>query len=108
MIQVEIVRDREGYRSFTADGHAGYDRSGRDIICAAVSVLTQNTVNAMEKLTEDAFSADIDEKTGRLSVTFPDRLSANATLLMDAMVLGLESIREAYGSRYLKIRFREV
>jgi len=108
MIQVEITRDKEGYRGFTSRGHAEFDEYGRDIVCAAVSVLTQNTANSIEQFTGDRFSGELDEKNGSLSVTFPDRLSSEASLLMDSMVLGLKSIQESYGSRYLKIRFREV
>ena len=31
----------------TVDGHAGYAKTGNDIICTAVSVLTQNLVNSV-------------------------------------------------------------
>ena len=108
MIQVEIIKDGKSYRGFSSKGHAEYDEYGRDIVCAAVSVLTTNTVNSIEAFTEDRFSGELDEKNGSLSVTFPEPLSADASLLMDSMVLGLQGIQESYGSRYLKIRFREV
>ena len=88
MIQVEIIRDAsKAYVGFSIKGHAGYAEHGQDIICAAVSVLAQNTVNSIEQFTDDTFSGEIDEKTGRL---------------------GLTSIAEEYGKKYIKIRFREV
>ena len=34
-------------------GHAGYDEYGKDIVCAAVSVLTVNMANSVEKFTDD-------------------------------------------------------
>ena len=38
---------------FRAYGHAGYDDEGYDIVCAAISVLTINTMNAIEAFTEE-------------------------------------------------------
>ncbi len=43
-------------------GHAGYAARGSDIVCAAVSVLAQNTVNSIEHFTQDSFTADVDEE----------------------------------------------
>lgn len=109
MIQVEIIRDAsEAYVGFSIKGHAGYAQHGQDIICAAVSVLAQNTVNSIEKFTDDAFCGEMDEKTGSLSVSFPQGVGKDSRLLLDSMVLGLESIAEEYGKKYIKIRFREV
>ena len=72
MIQVEIIRDAsKAYVGFSIKGHAGYAEHGQDIICAAVSVLAQNTVNSIEQFTDDTFSGEIDEKTGSLAVSFP-------------------------------------
>ena len=46
-------------------GHAGYDEYGKDIVCAAVSVLTVNMANSVEKFTDDSFKGSVDEKTGQ-------------------------------------------
>ena len=109
MIQVEIIRDAsKAYVGFSIKGHAGYAEPGQDIICAAVSVLAQNTVNSIEQFTDDTFSGEIDEKTGSLAVSFPHGVGKDSRLLLDSMVLGLTSIAEEYGKKYIKIRFREV
>ena len=109
MIQIEIIRDAsEAYVGFSIKGHAGYAERGHDIICAAVSVLAQNTVNSIEQFTDDAFSGEMDEKTGSLSVSFPQGIGKDSRLLLDSMVLGFQSIAEEYGKKYIKIRFREV
>lgn len=109
MIQVEIIRDAsKAYVGFSIKGHAGYAEHGQDIICAAVSVLAQNTVNSIEQFTDDTFSGEIDEKTGSLTVSFPHGVGKDSRLLLNSMVLGLTSIAEEYGKKYIKIRFREV
>lgn len=109
MIRAVILKDSEGrYRGFRVDGHAGYADRGEDIICAAVSALTQNAVNSIEAFTEDAFEADVSEEDGSLHVRFEDTVSGDTRLLLDSLVLGLTSIQDSYGGQYIRIRFEEV
>ena len=51
MTEIIIGKDRDGaYREVTCMGHAGYAAYGRDIVCASVSVLVINTINALTEL----------------------------------------------------------
>ena len=86
-------------------GHAGYDEYGKDIVCAAVSVLTVNMANSVGKFTDDSFKGSVDEKTGQFIFHFT---GTESKLLMDSLILGLTDIAESYGDKYIKIRFREV
>ncbi|MBO5160126.1 MAG: ribosomal-processing cysteine protease Prp [Lachnospiraceae bacterium] len=102
MITIEIRTSGEEYVGFSSKGHAGYAEEGYDIICAAVSALTVNTINSIEKFTEDAFKAEAADGMIRWKFTeFP--LSKETKLLMDSLVLGLEDIQENYGKKYIKI-----
>ncbi len=103
MITAEIIKREQGdYVGFSSKGHAGYAEAGYDIICAAVSVLTVNTINSIEQFTEDAFL--LEAKDGMVRWKFTELpLSKEANLLMDSLVLGLEQIQENYGKKYLKI-----
>ncbi len=108
MIQVTVFRDSDQvYRGYTVKGHAGFAEHGYDIICASVSVLTQNTANSIERFTDDSIRGEMGDD-GYLSVEFPDGISAESKLLMDSMISGLEDMVESYGKRYIKIRFKEV
>ena len=40
----------------TIDGHAGYAEIGKDIVCAAVSSLTQGLIHSLKALTDDEIS----------------------------------------------------
>ena len=106
MITVTIYKNSNQYIGFTVKGHADYAEEGFDIICAAVSVLTVNTVNSIEAFTEDAFSGE--QKDGYISCRFSEGLSERAALLMDSMVLGLTDIQNNYGKQYIKLIFKEV
>lgn len=102
MIIAEFKKSGEDYVSFSCKGHAGYAEEGFDIICAAVSVLTVNTINAIERFTEDAFEGDASDGNIRWKFTeLP--LSDKAQLLMDTLMMGLEDIQKSYGKKYIKI-----
>ena len=108
MITVKAFVDQDGgYRGFKVTGHAGYGEEGEDIVCAAVSALTQNTVNAIETFTEDPISCTVDE--GYLEFSFLETAGPESKLLMNALMLGLEGIEESCGAgeRFLRILTEE-
>ena len=105
MITITIYKHSDQYKGFRCEGHAGYAEEGYDIVCAAVSVLTVNTVNSIETFTEDDFSGE--GKDGFISCRFTGSVSKETQLLMDSMVLGLTSIQENYDN-YMQLRFKEV
>ena len=110
MIKAVFFKDSDAYyKGFSVSGHAGYADSGKDIICAAVSALSINTINSIEALTEDKFEAFVDEKTGTLTCSFPEKISTESTLLVDSLLLGLRGIEEDYTDyTYIKISIEEV
>ncbi len=119
MIKVTIYRKKEQIRGFVMEGHAGYAKSGRDIVCAAVSVLAINTVNGIEQFTEDAFELDAPEsaqkkglskraRENRIAFRFTEEMSHESEVLMQTMVLGLTEIQNQYGNSYLTLSFEEV
>ena len=95
------------YVGFKADGHAGYDEEGQDIVCAAISVLTINTINSLEAFTDEEFEVSSDQEEGCIECRVSDRPAKDATLLLNAMVLGLEMIAENY-ENYIDLKFEEV
>lgn len=54
MIAINVTRT-----GLTVYGHAGYAEIGNDIICAAVSALTQGLVHSLKALTNDEISYHI-------------------------------------------------
>ena len=93
MITVNVFVDPEGeHRGFRISGHAGFGEAGEDIVCAAVSVLAQNTVNAIEAFTEDSFQCSVED--GYLECSFSGKVSKETKLLLNTLLLGLESVRD--------------
>ncbi len=106
MVTATVVKDSKGYVSFTCKGHAGFMRKGRDIVCSAISVLTINTANSIMTLTGTKIS--VNENDGFLSWEFTGEADKEATLLMDSLLIGLGSIEEEYGKKYLTLEIKEV
>lgn len=110
MIQITVYKNKKHeYVGFDADGHAGFDESGHDIVCAAVSVLVINTINSIERFTSDETSYVSDEDSGSVQFRFQEKPSHDAQLLLKSMLLGLEEIEDdsSYDS-YIDIIFKEV
>ncbi len=53
MIKIIVYKELEDYVGLRLMGHAGYADAGYDIVCSAISVLTINLVNSIEKFTDD-------------------------------------------------------
>ena len=106
MITVQIKKDKEkNIKSFSLNGHAGFDEFGKDIVCSAVSAVTNMTlIGLYEKL---SINISVDkEESGFLSCTLPDDLDASqkekAQFLLECMVEELKDIGSAY-KKNLKI-----
>ena len=108
MTEVVFLMSKGKYKGFSLSGHAEYARFGKDIVCAAVSMLTNNVFNSIERLTEDEFTGYADEKKAEFSLNFVDEPSHDANLLVDSFRLGSESIADAYGSKYVSVKIQEV
>ena len=103
MIKAEFFFDDETITGFRLKGHAGYASSGSDIICSAVSMLTINTVNAIEEFT-GIHPALHEEGTQGAMEFHIDRAEDKSQLLLKTLLLGLESVREEYGKKYISIK----
>ena len=104
MIRFIVRKKNDGaYAGLSVEGHAKFGSYGKDIVCAAVSVLTLNTVNSIEALTENVMSVREGGKGGALEVDFPEGLDEKGKLLMDALVMGIRDVEQQYGSGYVNV-----
>jgi len=98
MINAKIMRNGNGQIiGFTVKNH------GETHVCAAVSMLVINTVNSIESLTilgADGFECSYNAEGGFLTFSLKDHepRDAQAGLLLDALELGLYSVRDEHPS----------
>lgn len=80
-------------------GHAGYAASGKDIICAAVTVLSITLFKSLTDLTEDKIEYDV--QPGWVDVKYRD-LSEKAKALVDSFFIGICLVADEFPG-YIRI-----
>ena len=80
-------------------GHAHYAPHGKDIVCAAISALTQTFIGTIEKLTDEQIKYDI--SSGRADIYIENPGEA-AKLLIGSFLIGCKMIADEY-PKYVRI-----
>ncbi|MQN01514.1 MAG: ribosomal-processing cysteine protease Prp [Lachnospiraceae bacterium] len=106
MIRVTVTKNGSIYKSIESSGHAGFYDYGKDIVCAAASVLIINTINSIDQFTDTPIDLT-SEDSGYLKAVFSKGCDQKAQVLLDSMVLGLSQIEKQYGKKYLSIHIQE-
>ena len=107
MITIEVTKKQGDYTRLKTDGHAMFAESGRDIVCAGVSVLVINTVNSINHLTDCKCTVDTNQVDGYIDCTI-DNPNHDSNLLIQSLLLGLDGIIDSYSDKYLQINIKEV
>ena len=108
MITVTICKENQCFTKIQCKGHAGYAKHGQDIVCAAVSILVINTINALEALVAQPMHVESDEETGFIRCSIDKPYHKESDLLVQTMIMGIQSISEQYGKRYVDLTIKEV
>ena len=98
MISATIYEGENGYAACRITGHSGQAEAGRDIVCAAVSILGCTCVNALESVcgVVPLIEENDDGVLGfRLPETTPEE-NAKAQILMGALRQGLADLTEEF------------
>lgn len=116
MIIVEIYRNKKGdIEKFLVHGHSGYARAGSDIVCAAVSSVSQAAVLGLTEVLGLQIGLEMEEDSGLagpyLECVLPSDLDYSirekANILLQTMFLTIKSIEEQY-SKFVQILEQEV
>ena len=98
MTTVTFLTEESRIIGFDAKGHSGYAAEGEDIVCAAVSALSQTAVNALEAVA--GVEPEVIVRSGFLSARLPKGLRAKqryaAEIILRSVRQGLEDIAKAY------------
>ncbi|MDI6812892.1 MAG: ribosomal-processing cysteine protease Prp [Desulfitobacteriaceae bacterium] len=99
--------ETERIRGFELSGHAGFGEDGQDIVCAGVSALSIAAANGLEYFLNVPPMAKDDEGflTCRIELASLEELD-NAQWILRTLLLGVESIQDAYGKKYVMIEQR--
>ena len=108
MIKAVFYSRNNEYFGFKITGHADYGCCGKDVVCAGTSALVINTVNSIDRFTDDSTVTEETSDGGLVKFKVIGKVSPESKLLLRSLRLGLCSIYEEYGDKYIRIYFREV
>lgn len=94
MIRVSLHGQPGRYTGFEIRGHAGFASWGKDIVCAAVSVLATTCVNALESVAR--VEAQVSVREGDMAVSLPPEAGHDAQVILASAVQGFRDIAEQY------------
>ena len=98
MISAILYLGKDGYSACRITGHSGQAEAGRDIVCAAVSILGCTCVNSLESVCGLIPEVTQNEE-GVLEFRLPEMPpedNAKAQILMGALKQGLTDLADAY------------
>ena len=75
------------------NGHANYAETGKDIVCAGVTALTQTLIRALEGLIKDEIEYEV--SPGRADIYYGN-LSEEGKLLVDSFFIGVCLIADEF------------
>jgi uncharacterized protein YsxB (DUF464 family) len=109
MVKVEIIRNKaKSITGFKLNGHAGFAKSGDDIVCSAVSVLAQTAVQGLKMVADIDIKYEV--KDGYLSCDLPNELTEKqmimSTAILETMFVGLKNIEQNY-KKHIYVRENE-
>ena len=95
---------------YSAIGHSGYADAGADIVCAAISALTQSTLNGLKNVLKAPVMFEQDDDGAFIEAKLTPEASQDqvqqAQLLLVTLLEGLQAIQRGY-PRNLRIIFKE-
>jgi len=109
VIKVELIHKKDKLFGFKVYGHSGYDISGRDIVCAAVSSITQSVIIGLNKVICDNFCYCVDKKKPLVYVNISDYKESDiekAQILLNTFKYTLRELVNEYRN-YIKIEMKE-
>lgn len=108
MTNVIFKKRNENIISFEIEGHAGFDEYNKDIVCSAISVVSQTTLIGILEVLK--INVDYCIEDGFISLSLEENHEEEiikCQILLKTMLLGLKSVELAYGD-YINVKVKEV
>lgn len=109
MVSVVFAKRLNEFVAFEFDGHADYDEIGKDIVCAAVSVLAQTALVSLKEVAGIDVIYEVDEAYVycELPGEIDNHQRHDANVIFRSLIVGLNGIIEAY-PKHLEYMIEEV
>lgn len=100
-----VDRKSQGVLGFCAEGHTGFAKAGEDIVCAAISALTQATVTGLQEVVK--VPVELQVRDGylicQLRTPYSDQQWVQSQVLLETLRLAITGIYDEY-QQFVKIK----
>lgn len=109
MINIIVARNARGIESVEIKGHSGYAKSGKDIVCSAVSAITQTALLGIINVSDENVDYVLNEQTGYLKFSVPKNVGEVEDLkiqtILETMLIGLKDLEKGYNA-FIKLEVK--
>ena len=112
MTNITIIKSDGYIVAYSITGHTGYDEYGRDILCSAVSFMSQTVILSLNEvcgIKEEDIDFKIEDGLMEVALThnLPYEQQEKAEIVMQTMLTGFKSLEEEYPD-YITLKIEEV
>lgn len=104
MVTVKVVCTNDHISSVEIEGHAGFDDSGKDLVCAGASSISIGALNALDQLFKD--DCILEMKENRIYIKVKEYRS-DLEQVLKCIVIQFKTMVESY-PEYIRIIRKEV
>lgn len=108
MIIVKVFRGENEIRGFSVCGHSDFRPRGSDIVCSAVSALSQTAIIALDQIA--GITPRWTRDDGLLECMIPEGICSHletGAMILATIILGIDNIAKQYPS-HVSVIYEEV
>ncbi len=110
MTHIKFLTKNKNIVAFEISGHTGYADWGKDILCSAISAISQSACLGIQKVLKINAIVNKNDKTGYLKLVLPknlsDELLKKSQIILKTMQLSIEDLTFDYGD-YIKLEVQD-
>ena len=110
MTKIKFFKTQGKFIGFECCGHTGYGKYGKDILCAALSGMTQSCMIGLTNVLGIDISLIRNDDNGYLKIELPKILEENkildAQILLNTLYISIEDLIDGY-SKYISMEVIE-
>ena len=86
-----FYKHEKGVHAFSCKGHANYDLHGKDIVCAAISILCSSLILSVQQLGHDVYGED-----GSIEFVIDENDTKELQTIFKTVMNGFDLLTEQY------------
>lgn len=110
MTKIKFFKRQDKFMGFECSGHTGYAEYGKDILCAALSGMTQSCMMGLTKVLKINILIKKNDDDGYLKIELPKKITEDnlrlSQILFDTLYISIKDLIDGY-SKYISMEVIE-